>query len=503
MKKYSVGCTLDCFDCCKFNVYVDEDNQIKIEGDKNHPYTKGMICKKGLAHLNRQTHKERLEVPLIKIGDKWKEISFEEAVLKVADILKDCKEAYGSQAVLYYEQYGSGSLLKSIGDLFFNFYGGVSKPKGGPCWSAGMAAQNKNFGEAKSHALEDMLNSQTIIIWGKNPAHTTIHTMQMIQKARKNGSYVIVIDPIYTKTAQLADEYIAVQPGGDQALALAMGKIILEEKLHDEQYIRSYVEGFEAYKTYINTLCLEQLCKQAGVDEQRIRTLVTRYCKKYSTILLGYGLQKYHHGGQTIMHINALGAITGQIGKSGGGVNYANKVYPGVLNLDPYHSEEYSKNREFYVSDISDFIKQEKIQVAIITKSNLLTQLPDVERLEEAFKQIPFKVCFDQFMTDTAQACDLVIPVTTVLESEDLLFSSMTNPYLTYNEKVLEPKHPLMDEYTFWAAVSKILGLIEYPQVSKKAYLEKVLEPLRLKNPEVTLEYLRESYFTLDRKSVV
>lgn len=497
MQKMSLGCTLDCFDCCKFNVYAEENQVVKIEGDKAHPYTKGMICKKGLAHLERQNHPERMMTPLLKVEGKWQAISFEEAVECMAERIAAYQDEYGLKSILYYEQYGSGSLLKSIGDIFFNFLGGVCKQKGGPCWSAGMAAQKKNFGDARSHALEDMQNSKTIIVWGKNPAYTTIHTMQMIQKARKNGSYVIAIDPIYTKTAQLADEYIPIQPGGDGALALAMGKIILEEGWHDPSYIEAHVHGYEAYKAYVYSLDLEVLCKTAGVSEACVRRLVKRYCQRYSTILLGYGLQKYANGGNTISLIDTLAAITGQIGKSGGGVNYANKVYPGVLDLDPYKSETYGENREFYVSHMSQFIIENNIKMAVITKSNILTQLPNTKMLEKALSQIEFKVCFDQFMTDTAAACDLVIPTTTVLESEDLLFSSMTNPYLIYNEKVLEPKHAWMDEYAFYQALAKRLKMQQYPAVSKKEYLEKVLEPLKEAHPEVNLAYLKDHYFTL------
>lgn len=182
MKKLSGGCTLDCFDCCKFNVYVDNNQVIKIEGDKNHPYTKGFICKKGLMHLNRSNHPKRQYKPLLKVNGEWIEISFEEAIDIIAERLSEYKEEYGAQSILYYEQYGSGSLLKSIGDIFFNFFGGCSKQKGGPCWSAGIAAQKQNFGDVRSHCLEDMINSRTIIVWGKNPANTTIHTMQMIKK---------------------------------------------------------------------------------------------------------------------------------------------------------------------------------------------------------------------------------------------------------------------------------------------------------------------------------
>ena len=167
MQKFSHGCTLDCADCCKLNVYKDDNNIIKIEGDKEHPYTKGFICKKGLAHIERLNHPNRIYTPLFKVNGKWKEISFEKALDIMAEKLCFYKEKYSSRSIMYYEQYGNGSLLKSIGDIFFNFYGGVSKSKGGPCWSAGIAAQKLNFGISKSHSLEDMMNSKNIFIWGK------------------------------------------------------------------------------------------------------------------------------------------------------------------------------------------------------------------------------------------------------------------------------------------------------------------------------------------------
>ena len=157
MQKFSHGCTLDCADCCKLNVYKDDNNIIKIEGDKEHPYTKGFICKKGLAHIERLNHPNRIYTPLFKVNGKWKEISFEKALDIMAEKLCFYKEKYSSRSIMYYEQYGNGSLLKSIGDIFFNFYGGVSKSKGGPCWSAGIAAQKLDFGISKSHSLEDMI----------------------------------------------------------------------------------------------------------------------------------------------------------------------------------------------------------------------------------------------------------------------------------------------------------------------------------------------------------
>lgn len=525
MKKISHGCTLDCADCCKFNVYVKNDDIIKIEGDKEHPYTKGFICKKGLAHLKRLNHSKRIYKPLIKINDKWKEIEFDEAINIMVKKLSYYKSKFGSKSILYYEQYGNGTVLKSIGEKFFNFYGGVSLSKGGPCWSAGIAAQKLDFGDSRSHSLEDMLNSKNIFVWGKNPANTTIHTMQMIKMAKEKGSKIIVIDPIETATAKLADKYIKIKANGDKALALAMAQIIIKNKLYNEKYIKLYVNGFEEYKSYILSLNIKDLSKECGVEISTIEELVKLYCQKYSTILLGFGMQKYKNGGMTIRLIDDLGAITGQIGFSGGGVNYANKVYPKILNTDPYDSEKFSSNRYYHTNEISEFIEKCNlgntyykndifinhednkgdyelnipIKMAIITKSNLLNQLANINNLKRALSKVEFKVCFDMFITDTVKECDLFIPVTSQLESEDLLFSSMMNPYLVYNEKILEPQEKLMDEYYFFMEVAKRLKMSNYPIVTKKEYLEKVIYPLKNINSDISLEYLKNNYFTLHK----
>lgn len=527
MEVLSHGCTLDCFDCCKFNIYVENNEILKIVGDKNHPFTKGFVCKKGLAHLDRLHHKDRIYNPMLKVNGEWKEISFQEALSILTEKLSYYRDKYSSKSILYYEQYGNGALLKSIGDLFFNFFGGVSKVKGGPCWSAGIKAQTLNFGDVRSHSLEDMFNSKSIFIWGKNPAFTSIHTIQCIKKAKTKGSKIVVIDPIYTKTAEIADKYIRIKPNGDGALALAMGKLIIEKELYDKSYINNFVNGFEEYRDYVKSLELDDLIEACGVGRKDIEELVDLYTNKYSTILLGYGMQKYKNGGNTISLVDILGAITGQIGFSGGGINYANKVYPNVINSDPYNSEEICENRFYYVSEMADFIKASlegedyyndeniyikediskeelikfniPIKMAVVTKANLLNQLADLNELKDAFSKIEFKVCFDMFMTDTAKECDLFIPTTSTLESEDIIYSSMTNPYIIYNERAASPKERLMDEYELFKELARSLNIERYPYVDKKEYLSKVIEPLKKYNKEVNIEYLKNNNFTIHK----
>lgn len=510
MEILSHGCTLDCFDCCKFSVYKEKDKIIKIEGDKNHPFTKGIICKKGMAHLKRLNHKDRIYTPLLKSDGKWKKITFEDALNIMKEKLEFLKKEYSSKSVLYYNQYGSGGILKGIEDVFFNFYGGVSKAIGGPCWSAGMRAQKYDFGDSISNSLDDMVNSKNIFLWGKNPAYTTVHTMSMLNKAKKNGSRIIVIDPINTQSAKLGDLHVKVKPGTDGALAMAMAKVIISKNLQDNEFISKYVLGFEEYKDHLEEFDLEYLSEECGISIKEINKLTKIYCEKNSSIYLGYGMQKYKNGGNTIRAIDALGALTGQVGVKGGGVNYANKVLTRILDLDPFKSNSFGENREFYVSKINEFIelpgkyslnKEEgyiaPIKMMIIANSNLMNQLPNLNRLNETLDKVDFKVCFDMFMTDTASKCDLFIPCTNTLESEDMVFSSMTNPYLIYNEKVAEPKEKLMDEYFFFMELAKRMNLKGYPLVSKKEYLNKVIDPLKRYNKDINLDIIKKEPFTV------
>lgn len=497
----SHGCTLDCFGCCKLNVHIEDNKVVKIEADKNHPYTKGIMCEKGRNHLKRLNDKDRIYSPMKREDGKWINISFEEAIDMIADKLKYYKEKYSSNSIMHYSESGSGSILKGIEDIFFNFYGGITKADGGTCWSAGSKAQKYDFGYNKSHFIDDVLNSKNIILWSKNPANSHIQLFHRIKKAKEKGIKVIVIDPLCTDTANIADIHIKINPSTDAALAMAMAKIIIEENLQDTEFIKENVIGFEEYKAYLDTLDMNYLCDECGVDINTIKELTYLYAKeKYSSIYIGYGVQRYKNGGNSIRAIDALGAITGSIGKKGGGVNYNNKVYPDVLNLDPYKSYKYaSKEREFDLNEFLSFAK-DNLKAIFISKANPLNQWPNLNEFTKAFKSVEFKVCIDMFLTDTAKHCDLVIPCTNTLETEDLLYTSMSNPYIIYNEKCVEPKHKLMDEYYFFRELAKKMKMKEYPYVPKKEYLAQIIKPLEEKG--ITLEKIKNEYVTIQEDDV-
>lgn len=142
-----------------------------------------------------------------------------------------------------------------------------------------------------------------------------------------------------------------------------------------------------------------------------------------------------------------------------------------------------------------------KFNVQVLeSKANPLNQWPNLNEFTKAFKSIEFKVCIDMFLTDTAKHCDLFIPCTNTLESEDLLYSSMSNPYMVYNEKCVEPKHKLMDEYYFFMELARKMGMNYYPYVSKKDYLKEIVKPLEEKG--ITLEKIKNEYVTIQENDI-
>ena len=149
------------------------------------------------------------------------------------------------------------------------------------------------------------------------------------------------------------------------------------------------------------------------------------------------GLQRYANGGNTVRCIDALGAMTGNIGRSGGGVNYANRSITRWIDREGGALTDAPPpcGRTFPLPRMAHFIRSAKtppIAVMMIAKANPLVQMPDTRAMQTALAQVPFKIVIDMFMTDTAHAADLVLPCTSILEEEDLVFSSMFSPYLNY-----------------------------------------------------------------------
>jgi anaerobic selenocysteine-containing dehydrogenase len=500
-KKIRFACPMDCFDLCGLIATVSDGRVTRVQGDPHHPVTRGRVCTKGKKLLERVYHPDRLTTPLKKRGNGWSPISWDDALAEIAEKLIRIKSTHGSEAILHYSDSGYGGIAKTADRMFFNHFGGVTVPRGSLCWAAGMAAQKYDFGEARGHHPEDISRARTILLWSRNPVYTNTHLVGFINQARKNGAQVVLIDPVRSASASLADTHIPVSPGSDGALALGMCKIVLDNGWEDAAFLRNRVVGFEAFKDYLAGVSLEEVQRVTGVTGSSLHRLTETYARGGpSAIVVGYGLQRYANGGNTVRCIDALGALTGNIGVSGGGVNYANRHMSRFIEGELAASEKAAVNRRiFSLPRFSHFLETAEdppVKGIFIAKANPLVQMPDVNRATAAFTGVDFKVVIDMFMTDTARHADIVLPCTSILEEEDIVVTSMFSPCLNYSRPAVPPPDGVIGEFEFFRRLAKQMGLKGYPDIDQTTFLKRAVKPL---NTEfgITWESICNTYVTL------
>ncbi|WP_430883651.1 molybdopterin-containing oxidoreductase family protein [Fusibacter sp. JL216-2] len=502
------ACPLDCFDACGILATVEDGRLVKAVGDPDHPITKGFICHKGRAHVDRMYSEDRLKKPLLKTNGHFREISWQDAIDLIVEKLKDTLDQQGSQAILHNYDCGYSGISKSVDTMFFNHLGGVSTPgtPGSLCWKAGNVAQTIDFGTSKGHSAKDLENTNYMIVWGRNPAVTNIHFLQAIRAVKAKGGQVVCIDPFKTQTAKMSSWHLPIKPGGDGALAFAMAKIILSKGLEDVNFINNHTLGYQAYKQEVMNFDLKEAKKLTGLPLSDIEKLAVDYAQaRPGAIVLGYGMQRYVNGGQNVRAINALGAITGNIGLSGGGVTYSNKSISKYVAGDVDASEVYGENtRHYKPAELGKFINtvsDPEIKFAWIAKANPVVQAPNTNEVLRGLRKIEFVVVVDMFMTDTAKEADLVLPATSIFEEADFIYSSMYSPYLCYAEKCVDAPDEMIGEYDLFRILARKMDLKTYPDIPRETFFKNALAPL-IKEFNLEYEALKKAPYAIPSQEV-
>ncbi|MEH7176267.1 molybdopterin-dependent oxidoreductase [Neobacillus vireti] len=490
------ACPLNCWDSCGFHVTVENDKITKVEGDPSHPITKGKICGRGRMLETRTNSTERLLHPLKKVNGEFKQISWDQALDEIALKLKEIKEQYGSTAVLHSHDYANNGILKNLDQRFFNSYGGVTEVYGSLCWGAGIEAQKWDFGNAWSHEPEDVLNSKNIVIWGRNVARTNMHFYEKLLEAKKKGARILVIDPLFNATAKIADKYISVKPGMDGLLAAGIIKEILRLGLEDREFIDHHTLGFRDVEKMVDSITLEKISKMTEVPVENIQYLGQIFGDRPTSTFMGLGMQRYKNGGNTIRLIDALVAISGNIGIPGGGANYANLQVGqsfDIGNLTLNHRK--SSHRQFSIMKQAEEVLaavDPEIKMIFVTCGNPLTQVPDSSIVEKAFSSVSTLVVVEQYMTDTARLADYILPTTTSFEEEDFYYSSMYHHYVNYGPKLVSAPGEAKSDLWIWTQLANRLGFGEDFAFSREQWMEMALESLAKKG--ITFEQLKEKH---------
>ena len=497
-----VSCPMDCFDLCRFLVTVDGNRVRDIKGDPDHPLTRGVICSKGRDLVKRHTHPDRLRHPMVRKKSGYARTSYHEAMDRIAGTLRTVHDRWGPAGVLNYISDGYGGVKGRVQSIFFNCLGGDTRFSGSLCWGAGIAAQRFDFGDVRGHLPGDVLNSDLVILWGRNPRVTSLHFYILLKQARKNGTRVIVIDPVRSDTAKSLGTHVAVKPGTDGALALSMAHVIVKENRYDRAFVADHILGFDRFRRYLDGFDPETAARITGISPETVRDLAREYAMARAPgIWMGYGLQRYGNGGNTVRCIDALAAVCGHVGKPGTGANYAARSLAPFLQRPEKNSLSRVKHaRRFPAPLLGSFLETSAdppVAAAFVAGGNPLNQSPDLNTVIRGFQRIPFKVVFDHFMTDTARHADLVLPAATVFEQEDLFVTSMYSHVLNFSQKAVEPPDTLMPEIDFFLALAGYMGMDSLGFSSARQYLAQCAAPLLEelgKSPDTDLDTLAGHY---------
>jgi anaerobic selenocysteine-containing dehydrogenase len=466
-------CTHDCPDSCGVLVTVDTltGRAMKVQGDPAHPVTRGFLCGKVARYLDRVYSPERLLYPMRrKAGvakgplpkgreaEAFERISWDEAIDLVARKLNETGAEFGPESVLPYSYAGTiGQLGFGSMDRRFFHRLGASQLDRTICASAGGEALKQVYGVKLGTPPQDFAQAGLIIAWGANIHGNNIHLWPFIEEARRNGARLVVIDPYRTRTAALADEHLAIRPGTDGLLALAMMHVLFRDGYDDAEYMRECTDGGAALKTH--ALREEHSPRRAaevtGIAEEMIEWLAKAYGQAGregrgpAAIRLNYGIQRSENGGTAARAVAMLPLITGSWKQRGGGLllsvsgsfpfNSTRLQMPELMQKSPLGRAARVVNMSelgLALTELGSGAKDDpRVKAIFVYNCNAATVAPDSERVLGGLRREDlFTVVHEQFFTDTTDYADVVLPATTFLEHKEVmgayghLFAQISQP---------------------------------------------------------------------------
>ena len=419
----------------------------RLRGNPDHPVTRGFLCGKVARYLEREYSPHRLLYPQKRIGNKgegrFARIGWDEALDTIAARLKALAGEFGPEAILPYSYAGTMGLLNGNGmDRRFFHRLGASRLDRTICSAAGSAGLTATLGYRYGTEPEQFSKAKLIIAWGANIHGTSVHLWPFIVEARRNGAKLIVIDPVRTRTAAVADQHLRVNPGSDQALAFGLIHVIVGEKLHDADYIARFTNGFDALAEKARAYDPERVAALTGIAKEEIIALAREYATiKPAVIRANYGLQRSERGGTAVRTITALPALTGSWKEVGGGLqlstSQAFQFDRKALEMPHIGPPARTVNMSELASALSA-LDNPPVKAMVVYNSNPAAIAPDQNRVLKGLKRDDlFTVVLEQFQTDTADYADILLPATTFLDHTDV--------YLAYGHYHLQLARPVVN----------------------------------------------------------
>jgi anaerobic selenocysteine-containing dehydrogenase len=365
----------------------------------------------------------------------------------VAERLLSVRDEFGGEAILPYSYMGTQGLIQgnTMSARVMNALG-ASALERTICATAGIVGTVQAHGLSPEVDPEEWPNARYLLIWGWNPLSTAPHLWRKLLDARNAGARMVVVDPFRSRTARLADEHLRPLPGTDAALAIGMLRAIVDAGLHDEEWCREHAEGYDELLAQLDATTVEECATQCGVDAETIARVGRDFASTRPALLrLGVGAQRHAGAPAAYATVASIPVLTGAWRDRGGGCSYIPTATAAAVSAAPLQREDLRPhpvrtiNMSRLGEALTDAALEPPVKALVCWNSNPAAIAPDQERVLEGLGRADlFTVVLEQFMTDTAQHADVVLPATTQLEHLDVLFS-WGHHYVTWNEPAIEP----------------------------------------------------------------
>ncbi|HZH89726.1 MAG TPA: molybdopterin oxidoreductase family protein [Pyrinomonadaceae bacterium] len=505
------ACPHDCPDTCAMLVTVEGGRAVGVAGDPAHPFTRGTLCTK-VANYEQRTHSpDRIRTPLRRrrgAGAKgaggegqFERIGWDEALGEIAERFRALAESpEGAETIMPYSYYGTMGFVQSESmDRRFFHRLGASLLDRTICASAGSAGYDATIGARLGTDPERFAEARLILLWGTNTITSNVHLWPFILEAKHKGARVISIDPRRTRTADKCDEHIALLPGTDAALALGLMHVIFDENLQDQDYLDRHTVGAEELKERAREYPPARVAEICGLTTGQIVRLAREYATtRPAVIRLNYGMQRHAGGGMAVRTLTCLPAVTGAWRDAAGGALLStSSSFP--INRHALERPDLIPRpapRTLNMSQLGDAltkVSDPPVRALYVYNSNPASVAPDQAKVLEGLRRDDlFTVVHEQFMTDTCDYADIILPATTQLEHFDL-HKAYGHLYLTVNERAIAPLHESKPNTEVFRLLAARMGFEE--ECFRDSDEEIARQAIDLDHPAlegITLDALRE-----------
>lgn len=483
---HHVCCPHDCPDTCSMLVTRDDSTgrAVRVQGDPTHPVTRGYLCNKVNHYLDLVYNDNRVLYPHKRVGPrgpgaKFERISWDEALDMVTDNFKEVIAEYGSEAVQPYSYSGTLGMLGywAMDQRFWNKME-AARLEQSICIYAAMWAGIHTYGVANGPAVHDAVqDAELIVLWGANLVSTGVHAIPFIREAQERGAKLIVIDPRITRTTMMADWHIQPRPGTDAALALGAMKVIVDNGLHDEAFLREQTIGWEQFiNEKLPEYPLDKVSEITGVSEADIEKFGLMYGKaKKSFIRANYGLNRHQNSGQTCRAILVMPCITGAWREPNGGAAFGTLEEMWLqFDLAKLQRPDLGNRAEKRVVNmvqigraladhigVDDEPLDPPIKSIFVYNSDPANCAPNSGNVRRGLMRDDlFVAVHDTFWTDTCNYADVVLPADTQFERMDL-HAAYGHWHFNLNKAVIEPLGESCANTELFRRMAQKMGYVE------------------------------------------